>query len=65
MSGVVDDLDGHIVVVTRASQADRDTSFSLVTAGVDAFGTIDGVISNAGATPQDRPGTGAETHFSF
>lgn len=95
MSGVVDDLDGRVVVVTGASKgvgrgvarylagrgaklvvsargqagiedlsaeltelgtphvarasdaANRDACFSLVAAGVDAFGTIDGVVANA------------------
>jgi NAD(P)-dependent dehydrogenase (short-subunit alcohol dehydrogenase family) len=95
VSGVVDDLDGRVVVVTGASKgvgrgiarylatrgarlvvsargadaleqlsaeladlgaphvtriadaADRDANFELVRAGVDEFGTVDGVVANA------------------
>jgi NAD(P)-dependent dehydrogenase (short-subunit alcohol dehydrogenase family) len=46
LSAELDEL-GVAHVARTADAADRDASFALVQAGVDEFGTVDGVVANA------------------
>ena len=50
LSGELDELGGEHVALT-ADAADREASFGLVAAAVDAFGTVDGVVANAQTSP--------------